>query len=229
MKVNFVRKNIKEQMKKLILAAIVCGMTFTTVAQDANFRLGGTLGLNLTNELSKGGGVKINSKIKPGLRIGVLGEYNFNKWIGVSAELLFSQKGGKMKESFGGETYQFITRLNYLQIPIHAVGSYQINDDFKVTALLGPALGFALTGSYISKGGGSSTEKEKIKFGNSLNDDLRAFDFGLNFGVGAEWKNIFFRLQYEIGLSNLVKSEGGGYSVRNSCFSISAGYFFWKK
>jgi len=210
-------------MKKTILAVIVFGMTLMTVAQEAqveNFRLGGTLGLNLTDIITSS---RANYKTKAGLRIGVLGEYNFNKWIGVSAELLYSQKGGKVKESFGSSSYTGTISMDYIQIPINAVGCYRINDDFKIVGILGPELGFAVrkqTSYKWKDASGSGKESEKLEGAN-------VFDFGLTFGVGAEYKNIFLRLQYEIGLTNIADNDFG--KAKNSCFSISAGYFFWRK
>ncbi len=75
-----------------------------------------------------------------------------------------------------------------------------------------------------------------------LNDEdvlelYRAFDFGLNFGVGYQVKNVLFNVGYSLGLSNLTpKYDADNYNMdeeytdnviqKNRVFTFSVSYFF---
>jgi len=69
-------------------------------------------------------------------------------------------------------------------------------------------------------------QTDKIKFGNSEDDDYKPIDLGGNVVAGYEFaSNVFFALNYNLGLNNLV-DNGDDNSVaktRYICFRI--GYF----
>jgi len=215
------KRNLKSSVK-VFVAVVFFGMAITSAAQEASetkFRVGGIAGMNLSNFY--GSDMSGSSyKATAGMRLGVVGEYSITSWFAVSPELLFAQKGAQVKESLGGgEWAKFVMRPCYLQIPINAMGRYKINDDLSVFGIFGPYLGFGLGGNYIYKDSHGNKEKNQL-FGKD--SEMRRFDFGLTFGAGAEWKNIFLRLSYEFGLVNLAKDV----SMKNGTFNVSVGYYF---
>jgi len=217
------------ELKKIFFLALLLGITITGMSQEpqTKFRLGGMAGLNISNFWGNYGAGTVEKKSTVGMRLGVVGEYRFNDWIAISPELVFTQKGMKMKASYGKMWYKSITRPCYLQIPINAVGRYVFKNDITVFGIVGPYFGFGLGGNLVYKD--SEGEKEKEKIFSHDNAGLKRFDFGLTFGAGAEWKNIFLRFHYELGLVNINKYDEGSSSMRNSTFSISAGYYFLRK
>jgi opacity protein-like surface antigen len=205
-------------MKKVFLTVAV--VVATTVSASAQIKVSGTAGLNLANMVESYGSHSESGDSKAGLKLGILGEYSFSDYLGVQAGLVFSQKGMAIKES----EVDAKTTLNYLQIPINAMGRYKINDDFAVTALAGPYVAFALSGKYSWKEPGQDGDSEKIKFG-SGDEEMKALDFGLTLGAGVEYKAFFLRLEYDWGLSNLENNSGDS-SIKNRNFGISVGYSF---
>jgi opacity protein-like surface antigen len=212
-------------MKKVFLTVAV--VVAIAVSASAQIKVSGTAGLNLSSMVSSYGSKSETSDSKAGLKLGVLGEYSFSDYLGVQAGLVFSQKGGAYKDSGPGYSSERKTTLNYLQIPVNAVGRYKLNDDFAVTALAGPYVAFALSGKFSEKEEGQDEESEKIKFG-SGSEEMKALDFGLTLGAGVEYKAFFLRLEYDWGLSNL-SNDSGDSSLKTSNFGVSVGYSFSMK
>lgn len=226
-------------MKKVFLIFAVVTMTASVFAQE--FRLAPTIGLEFSNMLKEDDKViysdELDYKSKPGLKIGVAGEYSFNDFFALAPELVFVQRGYKYEyfDEYDGESYSETEKvnINYLQIPINAKVSYPISDDFKIFGFVGPYFGFALSGKNskeytYSDDEYNETEKEsgKLKFGSGGKDDFKAFDFGLNLGAGAEFKGFFLKAQYNLGLANLATNTANGTKTANRNFGVSIGYMF---
>lgn len=84
-------------MKKSILTvlfALICTMGFSQVSFNVK------AGLNLSSYIGENSD---HSEFKPGARIGVGMEYQFNDMISLQPSLFFSQKGAKYSSGFDGE------------------------------------------------------------------------------------------------------------------------------
>jgi hypothetical protein len=191
-------------MKKVILTAMLA--LAMVAGANAQFKLGPTVGLNMAN-LS--GDVDGNS-MKMGFKIGAAAEYSFNDNWSIAPELAYSAKGTKY--DFFGESFNF--NLDYLELPINAMFRTPLADDFNFVAFAGPYLAYALS---------AKMDGEKIDLG-SGEEELSPFDFGLNFGIGAEYKSFFLKAQYQLGLTNL--SNVSEVSMKNNNIGISVGYIF---
>ncbi len=190
-------------MKKVILTAMLA--LAMVAGANAQFKLGPTVGLNMSNISGDVDG----TDMKMGFKIGAAAEYSFSEMWSIAPELAYSSKG--YQTDFWGETLK--ANLNYLELPINAMLRLPLADDFSFLAFAGPYLAYGL-----SVGGDSEAE-----FG-SDDDQLNPFDFGLNFGIGAEYKNFFLKAQYQLGLTNL--NNAGDDSVKNTNIGISVGYMF---
>jgi long-subunit fatty acid transport protein len=218
-------------MKKCFLTIALVAVA---VSVSAQIKLDGVVGLNFANQTESEGNKSETGDSKIGLKLGVTGDYLLNDYLSLRAGLVFSQKGVSESDSdtYGGQTHEYEskTTLNYLQIPINAVGRYKINDDISVFGLAGPYLAFALSGKEKeteSVGGQSQSKSESIKFGSS-DDKMNGFDYGLTLGAGVEYKLFSLRLEYDLGLGNLYNGSGD-YSLKNRNFGISVGYSFFLK
>jgi len=223
-------------MKKfLTMVAVVSLITTSAFAQNP-FRLGVTAGLEFSNMLAKYDGETLSDdlKSKTGFKFGVLGEYSFSEYFALEPGLLFTQRGFKIDESAseGGYTLSLKSTLNinYLSIPLNLKFSYPVNEDFKVFAFTGPYVGFALSGKISAEGkvtgpgvNESAKESETINIG-SGDEEIRMLDLGWNFGAGVEYKGIFLRAQYNLGLANT--SNPDKETTKNRNFGISVGYMF---
>jgi hypothetical protein len=220
----------KIYLKVAIVAVALVMAGFSAYAQEAGeMRWGVTMGGNFATQKSELGGLTFKSQSNAGLMLGVVGEYSFTDMFFAAPELLFSMKnstlpnfGGLFDDDFGGSTTKM--NLGYLQLPVNVGARYKVNDDLKVSAFTGPYFAYAVSGSYKE-----GSMKEKMKFGSNEEDDLKALDFGWTIGAGAEYNSIFFKIRYEIGLSNLSPLAGEGVSAKNNNFGFSIGYMFTLK
>lgn len=103
-------------MKKSILTvlfALICTMGFSQVSFNVK------AGLNLSSYIGENSD---HSEFKPGARIGVGMEYQFNDMISLQPSLFFSQKGAKYSSGFDGNIIDAdadvkINQL-YLELPV---------------------------------------------------------------------------------------------------------------
>jgi len=212
----------------LFLLAVV----FTASYTQAQFTFGVRAGFNLTNMTAE-----IDTKMKPGFQIGVVGDYAISDNFSIQPGVLFATQGCRFSftedifyrfSPMGGkspmETETSVSvNVNYLQIPVNA--QYKIAlGGMKLLLQAGPYLGYALNAKGIAESEGSK-EEEKMKFG-SKDDEMRAFDFGLGFGAGLQFGNIQTGLGYNVGLANLINIDNT--SMKNSGLAFTITYLFGK-
>lgn len=149
----------------------------------------------------------------------------FNEYLAFQFELLFAQKGFKLKGTTSGVYVSAYTTLNYLEIPLLFRASYPLGP-VSIYSILGPYVGFGLKASVGSSVGkiGSYSFKDL---------GLHPVDFGLCFGGGAGFhigrSELFLDLRYDLGLvdcNNIDDSDKpSGYKANcNRNFAISIGY-----
>lgn len=193
-------------MKKIILTVAVFTIGFVN-AQEVKY--GAKAGLNFANLT---GDVE-DVSMKIGFNVGGFAEIKVSDKFSVQPELLYSTQGAKSEESFEGETIESEWNLSYLNIPIMA--KYYVSEKFSLEA--GPQIGFLL---------GSKVKVESIEV--DFKDNTESIDFGLNIGSAYDFtENLFAGLRYNIGLSNVAKTESGDDTkINNSVISLSLGYRF---
>ena len=152
-----------------------------------------------------------------GFQIGGFAEFKISDKFAIQPELMYSAQGGKESYSEEGDEFEAITKLGYINIPIMA--KYYVAKSFSLEA--GPQIGFLTSAKTELKAGGESVEVD-------IKDEVESVNFGLNFGAGYDFtENLTAGLRYNLGLSNLVKTEAGDNTdVKNSVLSLSVGYKF---
>ena len=208
----------------LLLMMLFCCVATQSFAQ---IEYGVKAGLNFSTLIDKDndGAVTENSSTKTGFHIGFTAEYSFTDKFAFESGLLYSSKGTNSRYTDSGTTYKETLNLNYLEIPLNAVYKIELGNK-KVLLKAGPYLGFAFSGKYIYDDGSS----DKVNIGSDRNnDEIKALDFGLNFGAGIGIKSYTLGLQYEFGLANISPDTSNGYKISNSVFGISLGYKFGGK
>lgn len=166
---------------------------------------------------------------KAGFNIGVMAEKPVYNSISAKVGLFYTMKGavGKNDGGFGG-TLTTTFSPSYLEIPVLASSRYVVNDNVSLEFDLGPYFAFGLHGKdvkkYSANGSFSKPTKTEIElFGKD--GQLKRFDFGFRFGVGAVLENNFSAgLAYETSMVNI--SEMGG-KIGNGNFMINLGYKFY--
>lgn len=208
----------------------VLGSLFSLSAQELSI----VGGLNFSNMVDKdnydNNAKEDNYKSRIGGHVGLLLGFDLSENISLQTGLMLSTKGYKIVDKEDGEKIVVTSKLNYLDIPLLASYNYEINDDFKIYAGLGPVLGLAISGKEVFKGKDSYTgekakEIEKFTFGsNEERDDYKRLDVGLMIQAGVRYDKYKFGLFFNHGLLNVSNYSEDGYREKNKVFGISAAY-----
>ena len=123
-----------------------------------------------------------------GVTLGVMGQYDVNDWLGVRAELDWTQKNYRLtRQILSNLDYKYVN--NYLQLPVMASFSFG-GKQLRGFCNAGVYGGYWLTSGREGTDFNNSSEKayefsEDIKF-NSERD--QRFDFGFAGGIGLEYR-----------------------------------------
>ena len=215
------------KMKKIFLTGVLC-IFFSDIA-FAQGEIGITAGLNSSNFSGARGGSSKN-----GFQAGLASDFSINKSLSFMTELLYSQKGAKFEDSVDEYPATVYLTLNYLLLSLNLALKADIGNDSKVFIFAGPyfGVGHSISAKANYKAGGKNMSiitDSPISFGVG-DDDLKPFDYGLNVGMGCQFKRIFLKAQYNPGLCNLIYNLpllDRGASLKNMNVAVTAGYYFF--
>lgn len=210
-------------MKKIILlfaVSIITGSAFAQLGLDYGIKAGA----NFSTLTDKATGASIsNTSYKAGLYAGIFGSINIGEGIGISADLAFSQMGGKadLVDNTGTKVGTIDQTLNY--IPLSVFFNYGIPNVKGLGVFAGPQISFLA--SYKGKatidgvGTTESTDKSGIK----------STDFAGVIGVQYQLPTIpiIFSARYQYGFTNIGKDAGD--KLYNSAATVTVGYAFGGK
>ncbi|MGB5990432.1 MAG: porin family protein [Marinifilaceae bacterium] len=215
-------------MKKLQILLVIGLLSISSTSLFAQ-KIGIKGGMNISKIQSEDNmetyGSNRNNKL--GLNIGISTEFSLNKKFAIESGMIFDSKGFKVEsQTFFGGNMTAVNTLNlyYIDIPINA--KYTIFDSsIKAFITAGPYIGIGLWGKNIVKveleEKTESVEKD-IEWGED--DNPNRLDYGLNIGLGAEYKSFIFNVNYSYGLADLSPNPSNGLDVTNRVFSLSFGY-----
>jgi OmpA-like transmembrane domain. len=195
-------------MKRLFFMLSVLLISTGVFAQS--FEWGAKTGLNLSTLTNAN-----NAKIRPGLYIGVYGEYGVNDFFGIQGELLYSMMGAKGTTILGGIIPSGITpvyKTDYIVLPILA--KVYLMENFSVD--FGPQFGYMVSA------------KLKLSDGSNPGYDLYEHidnKFDLSVGMGVSYKlpyNIGISARYNLGLTEINE----GKDPKNSVIQLGISYRF---
>ena len=217
-------------MKKflLVLACAICTLTasaqyasdasssfFSGHRSDAPVTFGIRGGVNLAKQIaSSDEGYSFSAKNNVGFNVGVSVDIPMLESLYLQSGLYYTVKGYKLEE----EDYTEKATPSYLQIPILASYRYNFSDFTQLQINFGPYLAYGIGGKYKW-----DDEDEDEKF---FDDDYnKRFDAGLTIGAGMTFGHIFVGLNYDLGMTNILKDSDDG-SLKNRSLSINLGYNF---
>lgn len=190
-------------MKKIMLVAALMLSSVATFAQHAvgSFNLQPKVGLNIANLT---GDSKLDARM--GLVAGAEGEYQATDIVSVSAGVLYSMQGAKVKAPLVTVTQ----KLDYINVPITA-NVYVVKG---LAVKLGLQPGFKVN------------DKTSVEAGQEGNIDAfskaKAFDLSVPVGLSYEYNNFQLDARYNWGLTKVYE----GSKTKNSVFQITLGYKF---
>lgn len=224
----------------------------------AQVQVGPKVGLNLY-KINDGEdvGEGVEEPFAMGFNLGVASSFNITDNIAIAPELIFTQKGSRVKAEaemiLDGTTeipmkysYTEHIKLNFLEVPILARVAF--GNTVKGYANVGPSFGYWLGGKISSDeefGGESKSEDYKIKFVSEYDDDsddaeilkedANRLEIGAVLGGGlmldTSAGSLLFDIRYQAGLTSLSDYEdmGGEEKVKNNGLSISVIYLLGTK
>jgi hypothetical protein len=190
-------------MKKGIVVLFVLLLAGSLCAQSMGLK-GGLNFANLTGDDSG------DPDSKLGFAFGGFYTHPMTETFFIQPELLFTMKGAKDEFTYSGSTYDVSYNLNYIELPILAKMCFPM-DSFTPNLFLGPALAFNMSATVEV-----DDESDDI-------EDVKAMDFGLIFGGGADFGKFTVDARFNMGLTNIFDVEGDP-KVKNSVMSILLGY-----
>lgn len=207
-------------MKKNILIVAAVMIFGLANAQTAKFGIKG--GMNISDWAGDTEGLDAKSKI--GFNIGGFAEIKLTDKFAIQPEILYSAQGMRLDDfeteldEVGIVTADINFNFSYINIPV--MFKYYAAEKFNIEA--GPQIGILTSAKLKTKVEGYGSSDLDVK------DNFESVDFGLNFGAGYDFTDHFFaNVRYNIGLSNIVKTEEGeDAKVKNSVFSLNVGYKF---
>ncbi len=210
--------------KTIILLAAVFAAHFVSIAQ--NTRVGFTAGVSMSNYKITADNLSIKGDTKAGITFGVLVDAPLSDHLSLQPALNFIQKGlNNTNDLGGGVTEKSKSTINLIEVPVNFLyNSNGKGGNFFVGA--GPSLGFGISGnSRTTYSDGTPEESSKIKFGNTIDDDLKGLDLGANLLAGYCLKGGFmFSVNYNLGLSNLVPKPEGNEKMKSHYIGIKLGW-----
>lgn len=189
----------------------IVAMVFVTMTASAQITWSAKAGLGIA---TCAGDAEMDNKLVGRLGVGIEKPLTAN-W-SLMPSLEFAMKGAKFAEDTMSEN----VTLYYLQLPVLAAYRFNLNDSWNMTVKAGPYFAYGVFGD-ISVGDSSYGVSESV----DAFDICNRFDFGIDLAVDFEYHRYVFGLEYEYGLTNLVK-KSDGFDVRNAAGYITVGYKF---
>lgn len=169
-----------------------------------------------------------DQEFKAGANLGVTAEFPLKDHLSLETGLIISQKGMKFKHEQIYQTFTSHEELEfsmlYIDIPLTAKGSIQL-DNLKFYGLFGPYLGIGHSGEiyFQSDVAGSESDITTSIWGDK-NSNYDRLEVGWIIGAGYQFKKLEIGVQYDLGLSNIVKEDESEAVMKNRVFEICFRY-----
>ncbi|GAB3890791.1 hypothetical protein GCM10028825_27990 [Spirosoma agri] len=172
-----------------------------------------------------------NFKLTPGLTAGAFLMYSSLNHFGISADVLYSQRGGKFEGNTNGVPEEFKHRINYLEIPIALRYFLTLDGNFRPNIFFGPSLFIPLSAQVVKQKTNGVAQPDVDNSQAFKNADLGLFaGFQLNFPGFGQRQRFLIDARYTFGLTDITKQPirggTGAQNVYNSGATITLGYGF---
>jgi hypothetical protein len=168
---------------------------------------------------------------------GVLFEVKLNKFVSIQPELTFVQKGFKTKGYVDGiyevngtpvSAHEEVTaRISYVEVPLYVVVNIPVIKDGGFCAGAGPSAAYGLSAKSKTRATLGDYDPLEVDMNWFEEELLGRMDYGVNFLAGFEYKWIFIRGGYNLGIADIAKEKGDGRAnFKNKGFNVSIGFKF---
>lgn len=208
-------------MKKLIATLAVALIAVTASAQITwNAKAGIGISSVLESGGSEGSKTHLVGKIGGGI------EYPLTSNLSLMPSLEFAFKGAAWEYEYDtNKSFKETIDIYYLQVPVLFAYRFNLTDRLNLVAKVGPYFAFGLAGKVHDKNPSWGNESYGV-FSEQVG--CKRFEVGGDVGIDLEFKRWVVGVEYEIGITPLLKEEDKGftYTMRNSAFYATVGYKF---
>ncbi len=233
-KTKFIYKQINKlirKMRRTILFVIVM-ITMVPLSSHAQWRVGANVGADYNHySLNTQYQNDVKYKGRWGLNMGVMGQYDIFDWLGVRAELDWTQKSYRRERMILSDQSYKVTN-NYLQLPVMAsmsFGSKQWRGFCNLGVYGGYWMNSDMKGTDFNSFTNMVYEFEKKYEFNDDNDNR--WDFGYAGGLGVEYRigqhwAAQMEARYYYSVTSTHKSQIVEDNRYHSTLSLQAGIFY---
>lgn len=203
-------------------------------AQEKGFRYGGRIGLG-EGIIHLNGETTESSKLA--LSIGGTSVYQFNRFLGLSADFILTSKGGKSMgitqgfDFFGASReYKYQENFNIFsgEIPLMFKFNIPLGEDISIRSYIGPSMQFQFLGLQSRTYEDPNFNSENGYIDQKISS-LETVEYGMIYGAGLEVKaldsRVFFldfRMNKSISTLGMINDE----KAKSSYYMVSVGYLF---
>ncbi len=214
---------------------ISCFLLLLSTGAFAQYAIGIKSGANFSNY--GGRYLSSNYETKTTVPLGLVAQFETNRWFTVQAELNYDPKGANYSRvntsgSIYSEEYKdFEEDLNYLSLPVLA--RFDIGSKYRVFGYAGLYLSYLLSarikGTYIKTNNFEPDYKLISQIDRDYKSEIDNFDLGAVFGLGADITLgrqflLFIDGRYNWGWINIAQ-EGQG-KIFNNTWSVNLGLLY---
>ncbi len=202
------------------IVGALCLLSSATASAQQRFSAGPRVGITY----STFAGDAQNFSFKPGISAGAFLMYSSLNHFGISADVLYSQRGAKYNVP-GSVVNSDKRTVNYLEIPIALRYFLTLKGNFRPNVYFGPSLGFKLNASQSS-----IIENGQAQASRDISSQFRPVDLGVLAGFQLNWPGLgtaqrfLIDARYTYGLSDITTNNN--LRINNSAFTVSLGYGF---
>lgn len=218
---------VNSAMLRVCLLYMLCLFMFFSSKAEVGVSVGARAGFNIAHLRKFTAPDLYKKRIMLGSDIAGVLRIDFNKYIGIQAEIEFTQKGQAWKRSQDSAKYVAKQVANYIQFPLLAAARFG-NEKVRGVFLLGPYFAY-WTGGYSQNSVSvdrQTRNEDHTKYVFTKND--MRFDVGLTSGAGADFKVgkgwIELMARHNLGLLSTTTKDSGLPKLYNCNFSLSLGY-----
>ena len=212
-------------MKKVLCLFITAACLLQIESFGQKTQVGLNAGVVSSNIYGDRGGISTRGDARAGMTLGILidapiGKTNFSFQPGVH----YVQKGMYTNKTESVREADALRYADMLLNVVYYIGGVERN---RLYFGLGPQIGFNLPSKKIVVTDGDKSELRSISFGQTVAEDYRGLDYGVNGLIGMRFKSgVTVAFNYTLGLRNLLPAATGEDNLRNGCLGFRLGYMF---
>ncbi len=206
---------------KLVLLGLGIALSFSSLSVKAQtmetkfgIKVGGNMMMMGKYDVA---GTDYTSKYVPGWQAGIFLDLPLSQKLSFMPEVLYSQKGGKVKETIAGTTGEIKLRAGYIDVPVLLA----FHPSPKFSLMVGPQASFLVNQST------KIYTNDQLLTSTTEKDDFRPSIAGGILGFGYKiTSDVNINARYTMDFQSIAKDDINQDKARFSGFALSLGFAF---